>query len=435
MNAPRAPVFFLSLALAALACSAPFLLPEPTPPTGRGLIAYLGPDGNVYVFDPLTPQPIPITTDAQTELGEDNAIILYRYPAWSPDGRTLAFVTLQAGTERDGAALLISEPGSSAPTELKEIFFSEGETPFYLYWAPDSASLTFLASSARSPNLQFRQAFPDGAEARLLDTGQPYYWHWSPDAAQILVHVGGSLQDNPEAHLSLLQPAAGQTRSLGPAPARFQAPAWAPDGESFLAVSGRAGAPDELVRFDRDGNPLDVLMEVEEQTLFTWSPDGSRIAVRPSTPSVVLFGPLLVLDAQTGEIAWQSVNDLILAYFWSPDGKRLAFFHLEGEEGFEALARPRRQDGAGLLTLSVLEIEGGQVRRLAQFEPTPDFLEIVPFIDQYHHSLTIWSPDSAQLVFTGVDEDGIDIIWLVPADGAEPPRRMFEGSLAIWSWR
>ncbi|HUF37583.1 MAG TPA: hypothetical protein VMN57_03585 [Anaerolineales bacterium] len=431
----RAPACFLVLALAALACRAPFPLPDPTPQPGSGLIAYLGADGNVYVFDPAAPEPVALTTDAQPDLGRGADIVLYRYPAWSPDGRLLAFAAIRSGEAGTGAALLVSEPGSDTPTELHEIFASEAEAPFYLYWAPDSLSLTFLTSSVRGDSLLLRQAFPDGAETRLLGADQPYYWHWSPDAAQILVHIGGSRSINPAARISLLEPEDARAVELGPAPGGFQAPAWAPDGASFLAMVRTDGPADELARFDREGTRLETFLEAEGLTAFTWSPDGSRIAVRSVAPQGILFGPLLVLDSATGEVAWRGLNDLTLAYFWSPDGSRLAFFHLEGDEGFEALARPALQEEGALLSLSVLEVEKGLVRHLARFAPTAGFLEIVPFFDQYHHSLTIWSPDSAQLVFTGVDESSADAVWLVPADGSEPPKWMVSGGLAIWSWR
>ncbi len=433
--------WFIVLTLTAFACAAPFLPdptpfpPTPTPEIGKGLVAFLGQDGNVYIYNPNSEQSFAITTDAQPVLGSGENIILYRYPAWSHDGRFLAFVSVRAGTGDDGTALLVSEPGSTAPADLQEIFFSRSETPFYLYWAPDSASLTFLGSSQNSPSLLMRRAFLDGSVALILDSGQPYYWHWSPDASQILVHEGGSQRDNPAARLSLLEPDTGESSRLELAPYRFQAPTWAPDGESFLAVVGKDGNEGELARFSGEGKLLQSLLDVEGQADFSLSPDGTLIAVHPRTTLGGVLGPLQMLDAETGESIWNSNDDNVVAYFWSPDGKRLAFFHLDTGESLDALVSINTQQGRAVVVLSVLQLESNQVRRLAGFEPTLDFLEIVPFIDQYHHSLTIWAPDSSQLVFTGVDERGEDAVWLVSADGGQPPQRVFEGSLAIWSWR
>ncbi len=442
---PRRLPWFIPLALAALACTT-FIRPEPTPapaiaptpePTprfSRGLVAYLGPDGNLYVFDPEdSAQPVAVTDDAQPQLGAGQEIVLYRYPAWSPDGRFLAFVAIRAGSEGDGTALLVAEPGTATPMDHQEIFFSRSETPFYLYWAPDSASVTFLGSAARSASLLMRQAFLDGRAARLLDTGQPYYWHWSPDSARILVHEGGSRETNPEARLSLLTAEDGESVDFSIPPDQFQAPAWGPDGESFLAVVQQAEAGPALARFSQDGALLDTLLEVDGPAAFSASPDGTRIAVHLKPPGGSVIGSLVVLEAGSGQTVWTRFERDVLAYFWAPDGEQLAFFHLESQ-GLDALASTQTQEGGALLHLSVVRVSTGSILELARFEPTRDFLELIPFNDQYHHSLTIWAPDSSHLVYTGQDERGEDVVWLVPSDGSAPPKWMFEGSLAIWSW-
>jgi TolB protein len=425
----------LILFLAALACNAPFLISAPSPQPGEGLIAILGGDGNLYVLDPADPSPVAVTTDARPEVRNGEPIVLYRSPAWSPDGQKLAFATIRAGDDGGGYALLVSEPAAGPPGDLREIFSSEAEAPFYLYWAPDSASLTFLTSTPSGSDLMLRQAFPDGLDARLLDTGQPYYWNWAPDAARILVHVGGSQLVNPEAGFKLLDPGGGEKEILPLAAGTFQAPARSPDGESFLAVVRAQGPADTLARFDRDGTRLETLIEVHGHTAFSWSPSGERVAVLETSLGTAPFGSLSVLDTGTWEAAWRGSDAHNIAYFWSPDGEQLAYFHLPAGESFDALARPARQDAGGLLSLSVLEIETGRIRQVARFNPTPAFLEVLPFFDQYHHSMTIWSPDGERLVFTSLEDGGDESAWIVLADGSAAPEWIAGGSLAIWSWR
>ena len=436
----------LVLLLAVLACALPLApgpapAPEPTsapdptsvspPGADLGRIAYIGTDGNIYTLSPDAPDPRPVTTDAIRQFGENANVVVYRHPTWSPDGRLLAFVRIRVGSEADGNSLL----AAGVSPEPQEIFFSQSESPFYLYWAPDSASIAFLTSSLQTTTLALRQATLDGADSRILDTGQPYYWHWSPDAARILIHIGGSHAANPDAVLGLMEPVSRDTTEFDLLPGSFQAPAWAPDGESFLALVEADGGVSELARFDPTGTRIETFLESDSLTFFTWSPDGDFIAVHPKSPQSIVLGPLLVLDAPSGDPAWASLDRNVLAYFWSPDGNQLAYFHLQSDDGVEALARPARQDGEGQLSLSVVDIATGRTRLLARFTPTNEFVEIIPFFDQHHHSMTIWSPDSTHLVYTAASEDGDPVVWVVPADGSAPPKWMAEGVLAVWSFK
>jgi hypothetical protein len=88
-----------------------------------------------------------------------------------------------------------------------------------------------------------------------------------------------------------------------------------------------------------------------------------------------------------------------------------------------------------LLTLHVLDVQRGRDRRIATFQPTSQFLGILPYFDQYQRSATIWSPDSRNLVLPAYASDGKPGIWVVPASGALEMRYLADGLLAFWSWR
>jgi hypothetical protein len=83
-----------------------------------------------------------------------------------------------------------------------------------------------------------------------------------------------------------------------------------------------------------------------------------------------------------------------------------------------------------------------QIAPLITIRPTFAFLQTIPFFDQYHHSLTFWSPDSRYLVITtetspeGVPEDEEEgAVLVVDTTGEYPPHHIADGTIAVWSWQ
>jgi hypothetical protein len=132
-------------------------------------------------------------------------------------------------------------------------------------------------------------------------------------------------------------------------------------------------------------------------------------------------------------------RDLIASMYWSPDGRKLALLSLNlGPDGptakLEGLAEPLSQQGA--LRWWVYDVEAETLEPLISFDPTTQFLQTVPYFDQYHLSLTFWSPDSRYLVVTKQEsEDGAGSVWVVDTTGEEDHRKVGDGALAVWSWR
>ena len=88
-----------------------------------------------------------------------------------------------------------------------------------------------------------------------------------------------------------------------------------------------------------------------------------------------------------------------------------------------------------VLELFALDANTGFTERLSFFQPTPEFLSILPYFDQYHRSATIWSPDSRNIVFTTLQGGQARNVMVVSASGGLEPRNIASGSLAFWSWQ
>jgi TolB protein len=164
-----------------------------------------------------------------------------------------------------------------------------------------------------------------------------------------------------------------------------------------------------------------VLAQTYVPAQFVLSPDGERIALaRESSLVPGLLDDLQVID--TGSAAATPWHDEpVLAFFWSPDGARLAWIGLDGSS---------RE-----LALYVGDGPGGK-RKLLAFSPTRSFLQTLAYFDQYATTTAIWSPDSRSLQIAGwldPGRSGPSQIWIVSADGSTSPYALADGTLASWS--
>lgn len=405
-----------------------------TPPSqtdSNGLIAYVGVDGNLYTINELGENNTSITSGANSSPADDTTLQLYAHPAWSFDGRQLAFVSFESGEGEFLARVLVVNISTA---EVTEIFSSDKESPFYLYWDPSGERVSFLTSEAGQGDLFLRFAYLNGDDSQVIDSGQPYYWVWAPDGSKIYIHEGGSISANQDARLTLLSLDDNQAHPIPHAPANFQAPAWSPDGKNLLAAIQDENEK-TLVLLDSNGNLIEKLADFDVTLAFSWSPDGEHIAYLPTTlQSRGIWGHLFVIAAESTEILHKTQENNVLAYFWAPDGKKIAFFSVQDLDNNDSEISMQNQE-TFMLDLKVLDLDTGQTRYLASLRPTPGFFSILPFYDQYHLSATIWSPDSNKIVYTSNTSEQGQGVWVVDVDGASQPVRIADGAYAFWSWK
>lgn len=116
-------------------------------------------------------------------------------PSWSPDGDRLAFVSNRTGRDRiyvvqsDGTMLrpLTGDAGERAPAQPAHSFEGEGGPA----WSPDGRTVAFLGRTAGSGTRVYLAALADGAPRALTPAGRDAgHFAWSPNGHLLAVTVG-----------------------------------------------------------------------------------------------------------------------------------------------------------------------------------------------------------------------------------------------------
>lgn len=412
--------FLLIAATAAYAQDAP-----PIP----GQIAVVGTDYNLYTLNPESGQQTALTTDAAVS---NTSVHIYEDPVWSTGGELAFFGTL-ADTNGVSTNVMIS-PDGTAPAVSAVTLPDVAIT--YASWAPfpcgDSCRdlALLLSNNASTFTVDLVRTQGDQHTVTETETGAPFYFSWSPDGSQMLWQRNDTrldIFDTQQAQIS---------ETLPQSPGAMFAPAWSPVDDRLLFTVPNGSASNLVVSSNGD---LQTLVSNQTNPVqFSWSSDGSQIAY------IDRSGPLVVIDAASGDVVTRTTDSGVIAFFWSPDGSHIAYLTLgvQPTGSFSASApsaikigAPMMQQNATAVSWSVLDIASGSARHYGLFVPTREETYIISFFDQFAQSHRVWSPDSRYLVYAELTSDRRAVVSLLDTtQDVAVPSVLTDGVVGIWSF-
>ena len=220
----------------------------------------------VWIFEPGRLNGTPL--ESKKKGGE-------RDPEWSPDGKTLLFISNRTGSwllyiatfEGDGAKQLTDHTG-------------EDRRP---RWSPNSKHIAFLSDRTEKtgwdiyliPVVKGEPGSPRRLTSNPLDEEDP---QWAPDGKSIAFTYGAGRHQN--RRIGLVSINSGETRKLLPTEWSGDSfsPRWSPDGQHITFVSDSQGRKSIYTIPSQGGQPTKLFRSDFELTAPAWSPDGRHLA-------------------------------------------------------------------------------------------------------------------------------------------------------------
>jgi Tol biopolymer transport system component len=192
-------------------------------------------------------------------------------PAWSPDGKQIAYAGLPDESERESNIYVMNADGSGARrlTELKGLAFSPS-------WSPDGKQIAFSTleePEEGAPRISLHVMDADGKNVKRLGDGTMPAW--SPDGKRILFTALD--KEGAEPRLSVMDAGGGNMKVLGSGKSMMGA--WSPDGKRIVYTGADAKNNPHLFLMNADGSKPTQLTKTEAVMDIAprWSADGKRI--------------------------------------------------------------------------------------------------------------------------------------------------------------
>lgn len=202
-------------------------------------------------------------------------------PQWSPGDRHLLFTRWCCIEVQRSSGIFVARPDG---TRIRRIAHARSRRRVSMAsWSPDGRLVSFVRTPARCSLTRcvrdklYLVGRRGGEKTLLFRRDGIHSYDWSPDGSRIVVSCRcGRAQDD----LYVIDVRSGEATRITDTPGYEAEPDWSPSGDEVLALRWSADATGdaELVRLSPDGSSeVTVASRLRESPSPSWSPDGARI--------------------------------------------------------------------------------------------------------------------------------------------------------------
>lgn len=282
-----------------------------------------------------------------------------RWPRFSPDGRSLAFMTTRNGAfdayvmNADGTNQRRLGPALTLPAAYGGVSWMRDGSVLASVSRPTLAGGADDGLSA----IDFITFGADGTNARVLYAGINGERPNASPVNDLIVfeQEHGPYQANPNIDIYTFSPSTLSLSMLTHGDGRYIQAAWSPDGSRVAYSCSKAKQPYQLCVMQADGSAVRVLTRGEASHEWaTWSPDGKELAFFAESQKEGH------VDASIGIVGVDGSNEHLVTGHsgirrdetpsWSPDGRKIAFQTDRLGHGFRIAVM--NADGTGVTMLT-----------------------------------------------------------------------------------
>ncbi len=226
----------------------------------------------------------------------------------------IAFITVAgAGKKRTYRLQVADADGVGA-----QIMLTSQEPILSPAWSPDGRKLAYVSLEDKRTRVFVQDIASGSRQIAAQWTGLNSAPAWSPDGSRLALSL--SRDGNPEIYV--LHLASGSLQRLTANPAIDTEPAWAPDGNSLVFTSDRGGRP-QIYRLSATGGDAQrVSFSGNYNARASYSPDGTRLVMINGGDQGFRIG---VLDLRNGQMNILSQTSMDESPSFAPNGSLVIY--------------------------------------------------------------------------------------------------------------